>query len=82
MATGVFEVSAAWTCFGAVAAGAAEVELCGAATGLAAEADGATGFAAGCAAVEGMGVGALLPDEFAAEGILEAEGSFAVDAEG
>ena len=72
-------MSAARTCFGAMAAGAAAVELrCGAA-GLAAEDDGVT---AGCAPVEGVGMEALRPREFGAEGSFEADGSFAVEAAG
>jgi len=76
VAAGALAVSAARTCFGAVAAGAAEVELCGAGTGLTAEADVAPGVAAGCAAPEGMGMEALLSREFGADG------SFAVEAPG
>jgi hypothetical protein len=75
-------LSAAWTCFGAVAIGAAGVEPCCAATGLAAEGAGAAGVTTGCAAAEGMGMEALLPREFGAEGSFEADGSFAVEAAG
>lgn len=75
-------VSAARTCFGAAAAGAAWVELRCAALGSAAEAAGETGPAAGCATAEGLEVEALLSGEFEAEGILDADGSFAVEAPG
>ena len=59
-------MSAARTCFGAVAAGAAGVELCCAAPGLA-EGAGATGVTAGCAEAEGMGVEELLSIGFEVE---------------
>jgi hypothetical protein len=75
-ATGALAVSAARTCFGAVEAAAAAVELRCAAAGLAAEDDGVT---AGCAPVEGVGMEALRPREFGAEGFIEAEGSFEAD---
>ena len=70
-ATGAFDVSAARTCFGAVAAGAAGVELCCAA-----------GVTTGCATAEGMGMETLRSVEFEAEGSFEAKGSFAVEALG
>jgi hypothetical protein len=54
-ATGAFEVSAARTCFGALAAGAAGVEPYFAAAGLAAEGASVEGVTTGCAAAEGMG---------------------------
>jgi len=55
-ATGAFEVSAARTCFGALAAGAAGVEPYFAAAGLAVEGAEAAGVTAGCATAEGLGM--------------------------